>query len=68
MDLPAPSPGDTVRVGPPLAEGHWALPVPDARVLADSADPAEHVVSRDTVLLVWSRRRPADRTRGTAAC
>jgi RNA polymerase sigma-70 factor, ECF subfamily len=53
MDLQAPSPGDTAQVGPPLAERKWVLPVPDARVLADSADPAEHVVSRDTVRLAF---------------
>jgi RNA polymerase sigma-70 factor, ECF subfamily len=53
MDLQSPSPGDGSHMEPPLTERSWVLPMPDAQVQADSADPAQQVVSRETVRLAF---------------
>lgn len=39
--------------GPMLAEVTWLEPVPDARVLATDADPADLAVARDTIRLAF---------------
>jgi RNA polymerase sigma-70 factor (ECF subfamily) len=39
--------------GAPLPEHEWILPAPDARVLADTADPAQLAVSRESVRLAF---------------
>src|ERR1700689_4146900 len=53
MDLQSPSPGDGSHMEPPLTERNWVLPIPDAQVQAGSADPAQQVVSRETVRLAF---------------
>jgi RNA polymerase sigma-70 factor (ECF subfamily) len=40
-------------LGPPLADGHWVEPVPDARVLPVGGDPAELTVLRETIRLAF---------------
>jgi len=52
MDLASPSPADT-PVGATLPESEWVLPVPDARVLATDADPAELAEARETIRLAF---------------
>jgi RNA polymerase sigma-70 factor, ECF subfamily len=53
MDLQPPSPGDGSHLRPPVPERSWVLPIPDAWIEAGSSDPAEHVVSRETVRLAF---------------
>jgi RNA polymerase sigma-70 factor (ECF subfamily) len=53
MDLQAPSPPDGSQIGSPLTERSWVLPIPDARIRADGADPAQQVVSRESVRLAF---------------
>jgi RNA polymerase sigma-70 factor (ECF subfamily) len=52
MDLEPPTRAEGAKIGPPLSERTWVLPIPDARLRAD-ADPAEHVVSRESVRLAF---------------
>jgi RNA polymerase sigma-70 factor (ECF subfamily) len=52
MDLVEASSGDT-KPGVPRAEGTWVQPVPDARVVAPSDDPAERTVARETIRLAF---------------
>ncbi|WP_078969670.1 sigma-70 family RNA polymerase sigma factor [Streptomyces natalensis] len=52
MDLASPSSVDT-PVGNGLPEATWIGPVPDARVLAETADPAEAAVARESVRLAF---------------
>ena len=40
-------------LGPMLPESRWVMPVPDARVLPDTADPAELAASRETIHLAF---------------
>ena len=40
-------------IGAPLPESTWVLPVPDARVVPDGADPAEAAMVRDSVRLAF---------------
>jgi RNA polymerase sigma-70 factor (ECF subfamily) len=40
-------------IGAPLPEDRWVLPVPDARVLPDNADPAELAVLRESIRLAF---------------
>ena len=40
-------------LGEPLAEATWILPMPDARVVSDSADPAELAASKETLKLAF---------------
>jgi RNA polymerase sigma-70 factor (ECF subfamily) len=52
MDLAPPSrPGPDI--GDPLPETAWVLPVPDERVVPAAADPAEHVLLRESVRLAF---------------
>jgi RNA polymerase sigma-70 factor, ECF subfamily len=50
MDLQPPSPGDRREPGPVLDEQTWVLPIPSALM---EVDPAEQVVSRETVRLAF---------------
>lgn len=52
MDLASPSSVDS-PVGPGLPEATWIGPVPDQRVLASAADPAETAVARESVRLAF---------------
>jgi RNA polymerase sigma-70 factor, ECF subfamily len=53
MDMgPASAPVET-NLGPMLPECTWITPVPDDRVLADTGDPAELVVARDSIRLAF---------------
>jgi RNA polymerase sigma-70 factor (ECF subfamily) len=51
MDLGPSSPGD--RAEDPLAEVKWLQPVPDRRVVAAGADPAEAATARETIRLAF---------------
>ena len=53
MDLGPASPPEESHLGPMRAEATWVTPVPDARVLADHADPAEIAASRETIRLAF---------------
>ncbi|MEZ0064570.1 RNA polymerase sigma-70 factor (ECF subfamily) [Streptacidiphilus sp. MAP12-20] len=50
--VPSTSANDPV-LGPALPQTRWVLPVPDARVLPDSSDPAELAASRESVQLAF---------------
>ncbi|MEV6565831.1 sigma-70 family RNA polymerase sigma factor [Streptomyces kronopolitis] len=52
MDLASPASVDT-PIGTGLPEATWIGPVPDARVLAAAADPAERAVSKESVRLAF---------------
>jgi RNA polymerase sigma-70 factor (ECF subfamily) len=52
MDL-APAQTADAPLGPLLPEATWILPVPDARILQAPGDPAEQVISRETVRLAF---------------
>ncbi|HEX4060219.1 MAG TPA: sigma-70 family RNA polymerase sigma factor [Streptosporangiaceae bacterium] len=53
MDLQPPTPAAGAQIPAPLPERTWVLPFPDARLADDEADPAEQVVSRETVRLAF---------------
>lgn len=54
MDLSAsPSAPVLTALGTPLPETTWVEPVPDSRVLPDTADPAELAVARESVRLAF---------------
>ena len=53
MDVQPPTRAEGARIPPPLSEGTWVLPIPDARLTDAGADPAEQVVSRETVRLAF---------------
>jgi RNA polymerase sigma-70 factor, ECF subfamily len=53
MDLQPPTAAKGARIPAPLAERTWVLPIPDARLMDGDADPAEQVVSRETVRLAF---------------
>ncbi len=40
-------------IGPMLSENVWVEPIPDGRVLADGADPAEVVAEKETIRLAF---------------
>jgi len=44
---------DDPVLGPVLPQNHWVLPVPDGRVLADTADPAELAATRESIHLAF---------------
>jgi RNA polymerase sigma-70 factor, ECF subfamily len=52
MSLVPPSSGDT-DLGPPTTETAWVTPIPDSRVVAPDADPAESVMARDSIRLAF---------------
>jgi RNA polymerase sigma-70 factor, ECF subfamily len=53
MELQPPTQAEGVQIPPPLPERTWVLPIPDARLADAKADPAEQVVSRETVRLAF---------------
>jgi RNA polymerase sigma-70 factor (ECF subfamily) len=54
MDLsPGASPPVEASLGTPLAETTWVGPVPDGRVMPETADPAELAVARESVRLAF---------------
>jgi len=53
MELQPPTRAEGVQIPPPLPGRSWVLPIPDARLADAKADPAEHVVSRETVRLAF---------------
>ena len=52
VDLGPASTADS-GLGPPLPEVTWVEPIPDSRVLPDSADPADLAVERDSIRLAF---------------
>ncbi|MGI8998695.1 MAG: sigma-70 family RNA polymerase sigma factor, partial [Candidatus Limnocylindria bacterium] len=52
MDLGPASTADVV-LGPALPQGAWIEPIPDGRVIADPADPAEVAVARESIRLAF---------------
>ncbi len=53
MDLQPPSRVDGLHVPSSLPEREWVLPAPDARIAAEAADPAQRMISRETVRLAF---------------
>jgi RNA polymerase sigma-70 factor (ECF subfamily) len=53
MDLSSPVSAEGIHLPAPLEESTWVLPIPDARMTGGQADPAELVVSRETVRLAF---------------
>jgi len=53
MELQPPTRAEGAQVPPPLTERTWVLPIPDAMLADGTADPAEQVVSRETVRLAF---------------
>jgi RNA polymerase sigma-70 factor, ECF subfamily len=53
MELRPPTRAEGVQIPPPLDERTWVLPIPDAKLTDGHADPAEHVVFRETVRLAF---------------
>jgi RNA polymerase sigma-70 factor (ECF subfamily) len=54
MDLgPALRVRDADKAGGPTPEHEWILPAPDARILADTADPAQRAIDRESVRLAF---------------
>jgi RNA polymerase sigma-70 factor (ECF subfamily) len=52
MDM-GPAGTSSSTLGPPLEETAWVQPVPDARVIAAEADPAELAVARESIRLAF---------------
>src|SRR5947209_4306385 len=53
MDLGPSSMADSALAGPTLPESTWVLPIPEDRVVAGGADPAELAASRETIRLAF---------------
>ena len=53
MELQPPTRAEGAQIPPPRSERTWVLPVPDAKLADGNADPAEQVVSRETVRLAF---------------
>ncbi len=53
MDLQPPTRAEGAQIPPPLDERTWVLPIPDVKLTDASVDPAEQVVSRETVRLAF---------------
>jgi RNA polymerase sigma-70 factor (ECF subfamily) len=53
MDLGPASPPREAMLGGALSEATWISPIPDARVLPQSADPAEVAATRDSIRLAF---------------
>jgi RNA polymerase sigma-70 factor (ECF subfamily) len=53
MDLGPSSPADAAHLGPMVDEHAWVTPVPDARVLPESEDPAELAANRESIRLAF---------------
>ena len=53
MELQPPTRAEGAQIPSPMDEGTWVLPIPDAKLADPCADPAEQVVSRETVRLAF---------------
>ena len=53
MDLQPPTRAAGAQIPSPLNERTWVLPIPDAKLTDGAADPAEQVISRETVRLAF---------------
>jgi RNA polymerase sigma-70 factor, ECF subfamily len=53
MELQPPARAAGVQIPPPLNEGTWVLPIPDAKITDGQGDPAEQLVFRETVRLAF---------------
>ncbi len=53
MDLEGPSSVSGLHVPAPLPADSWILPMPDAWAVASDADPAEQVISRESIRLAF---------------
>jgi RNA polymerase sigma-70 factor, ECF subfamily len=53
MELQPPTRAEGAQIPPPLNERTWVLPIPDAKLADGNADPADQVVSRETVRLAF---------------
>jgi RNA polymerase sigma-70 factor, ECF subfamily len=53
MDLQPPTRAAGAQNPPPLDERTWVLPIPDSKLAVHNADPADQVVSRETVRLAF---------------
>jgi RNA polymerase sigma-70 factor, ECF subfamily len=53
MDFQPPTAAEGAQIPPPRRESTWVLPIPDAKLTDGNADPAEQVVSRETVRLAF---------------
>ncbi len=53
MDMQPPTRAEGARIPAPLDERTWVLPIPDAKLAHADADPAEQIVSRETVRLAF---------------
>jgi RNA polymerase sigma-70 factor (ECF subfamily) len=53
MDLQPPTRAQGAQIPAPLHERTWVLPIPDAKLADGNADPAEQVVSKETVRLAF---------------
>jgi len=53
MDLQPPTRAEGAQIPPPRSERTWVLPIPDAKLADANADPAEQVVSKETVRLAF---------------
>jgi RNA polymerase sigma-70 factor, ECF subfamily len=53
MELQPPTRAQGAQIPPPLAGHTWVLPIPDTKLADFTADPAEQVVSRETVRLAF---------------
>ncbi len=53
MDMQPPTRAQGAQIPPPLNERTWVLPIQDAKIADGNADPAEQVVSRETIRLAF---------------
>jgi len=53
MDLQPPTRAEGAQIPPPMSERTWVLPMPDGKLADCGADPAEQVVSRESVRLAF---------------
>ncbi len=53
MDLQPPTRAEGAQIPPPLSMSTWVLPIADGKLADGYADPAEQVVSRETVRLAF---------------
>jgi len=53
MDFQPPTRAEGAQIPQPRSENTWVLPIPDAKLSGGNADPAEQVVSRETVRLAF---------------
>jgi RNA polymerase sigma-70 factor (ECF subfamily) len=53
MELEPPTRAEGAQIPQPLSERTWVLPIPDAKLADPNADPAEQVVSKETIRLAF---------------